>query len=110
MPLPIKLPEDPPLEPTTFIMANIYCPADPDTPYNYDQEPREEDINFHLAPLEPLIMHKPMEPENIQGAPEEPSLKTEEMMSTKLEEEESAGVEKASEPSHDDEPILPYPR
>ena len=55
-------------------------------------------------------MHKPMEPENIQGAPEEPSIKTEEMMSTKLEEEESTRVEKASEPSHDDEPILPYPR
>ena len=42
MPLPMRLPEDPPLEPCVFIMPNIFCPVDPDTPQNFEFDPREE--------------------------------------------------------------------
>ena len=110
MPLPCRLPEDPPSEPSTFVMANIYCPLDPDTPYCYDPEPREEDTNLNSPPLEPFIMHKPLEPENIYAHPEAPSMRIEEMMSEKLDEQESLTIGRAKEPSHDDEPILTYPR
>ena len=45
-PMPIRKPEDPPTEPSPYIVANIFCPADPDTPYNYEIEPREEEYHF----------------------------------------------------------------
>ena len=48
----MRFPEDPPTEPSTIIMPNLFCPADPDTPYNYEIEPREEE--FHFAPFEPV--------------------------------------------------------
>ena len=50
--LPMRLPQEPPAEPPMYIMANIYCPVDPDTPYNYEIEPRDEE--FPIEPLEPL--------------------------------------------------------
>ena len=58
----MRLPEDPPQEPSSaFIMPNLYCPADPDTPYNFEIEPREEEI--HFAPLEPMLLREPYEPD-----------------------------------------------
>ena len=62
MPLPMRLPEEPPLEPNPVILPNLYCPADPDTPYINEIAPREED--HHIAPLEPVYLHQPLEPEN----------------------------------------------
>lgn len=61
IPLPMRFPEDPPTEPSAIIMPNLYCPADPDTPYNYEIEPREEEL--HFAPLEPLSLFQAKEPE-----------------------------------------------
>jgi hypothetical protein len=61
MPLPMRLPKDPPTEPSAIIMPGLYCPADPDTPYNYEIEPREEE--YHFAPIEPLSLQQAHEPE-----------------------------------------------
>ena len=86
MPLPMRLPNDPPSEPSAFIMPNIYCPPDPETPFNYDPEPREDDLNLYSAPTEPPVMYLLPEPENTLTLPEAPQLNTEEFMSEKLEE------------------------
>lgn len=32
IPLPMTLPEEPPALPQAFIMPNLFCPVDPDTP------------------------------------------------------------------------------
>lgn len=102
----MRLPEDPPQEPSSaFIMPNLYCPADPDTPYNFEIEPREEE--HHFAPLEPMILHEPLEPD-APGYPERMiKMAVEEFKSEVIEECEK--VRKAVEPEHDDEPVLSYP-
>lgn len=79
MPLPMRLHEEPPSEPCAFVMPNLYCPADPDTPYNFEIEPREEE--YHYSPLEPMVMHKLLEPD-CPGYPERMiKMSTEEFMS-----------------------------
>ena len=106
MPLQMRLPEEPPSEPTSYVMPNLYCPADPDTPYGFEIEPREEE--YHFAPLEPIVIHKPIEPEG-PGYPERMiKMSTDEFMSEKLV-DESETLQKVAEPDHDDEPVLDYP-
>ena len=102
----MRLPKDPPQEPSSaIIMPNLYCPADPDTPYNLDLEPREEET--HFAPLEPLLLREPIEPE-APGYPERMiKMSIEEFKSDKVDEDEQ--TRKADEPQHDDEPVLEYP-
>jgi len=87
-------------------MPNLYCPADPDTPYNFEIEPREEE--YHYAPLEPMVMHKPIEPDCPAYPERMIKMAIEEFMSEKLEECEQPPC-KIEEPCHDDEPILQYP-
>ena len=101
------MPEEPPSEPSPFIMPNLYCPVDPDTPYNFEIEPREEE--FHLAPIEPLPLRKPHDPDE-PGYPSDrmPKSSTEEFFSEKL--PEPVRVPRSVEPCHDDEPMMEYPR
>ena len=62
LPLPMTLPDEPPALPQAFIMPNLFCPVDPDTPYNYEIEPREEEFPF--SPIEPLPLRMPAEPDD----------------------------------------------
>lgn len=105
MPLKMRLPEEPPSEPSAFVMANLYCPADPDTPYCFEIEPRDEEN--HLAPLEPSMLHKPLDPESPLQPESIVKVTTEDFNSEQVQECEY--IERKSEPSHDDEPMLEYP-
>mmetsp|Transcript_28915 Transcript_28915/g.38548 ORF Transcript_28915/g.38548 Transcript_28915/m.38548 type:complete len:166 (+) Transcript_28915:821-1318(+) len=105
IPMKMRLPEEPPSEPSAYIMPNLYCPADPDTPYNFEIEPREEE--YHYAPLEPRSLHEPFEPEDPPYPERMIKMSTEEIMSERLDECET--IAKVPEPDHDDEPVLAYP-
>lgn len=106
VPLPMTLPEEPPAEPQSFIMPNLFCPVDPDTPYNFEIEPREEEFSF--APIEPLALRLPMEPDDPPYPERMIKSNIEDIFSEKLEEPEI--IKKFIEPDHDDEPMLPYPK
>lgn len=84
LPLPMRLPEEPPSEPPAFVLPNLCCPVDPDTPYNFDIEPREEEL--HFSPIEPLTLHKPLEPEYPPYQERMIKINVEEYMCEKLEE------------------------
>ena len=103
MPLPMRMPEEPPLEPSPFIMPNLYCPVDPDTPYNFEIEPREEE--YHLAPLEPMPLRKPYEPDDPPYPERMIKSSTEEMMSEKP--EEPIKLLKSEEPEYEPSMSLP---
>ena len=102
----MRLPEEPPAEPSAYIMPNLFCPVDPDTPYNYEIEPREEE--FPYVPMEPLPLRKPIEPEDPPYPERMIKSNTEEMWSEKLDEPEM--FVKLQEPDHDDEPMLDFPK
>ena len=102
----MRLPEEPPAEPSAFIMPNLFCPVDPDTPYNYEIEPRGEEQPY--APLEPLPLRQAIEPEEPAYPERMIKMSTEEMWSEKIEEPELFA--KLREPDHDDEPMLEYPK
>ena len=105
MPMPMRLPEEPPVEPNPIELANLYCPPDPDTPYNYEILPREEDD--YIAPLEPVHLHLPLEPEPPSQPDRMVKVSTEQFRSEKAEECEPIG--RIIEPNHDDETVLDYP-
>ena len=104
--LPMRLPQEPPAEPPMYIMANIYCPVDPDTPYNYEIEPRDEE--FPIEPLEPLPLRQAIEPDDPPYPEKMIKSSTKEIINEKSEEPEM--IQKPQEPAHDDEPALPYPK
>ena len=106
MPHPMRLPEEPPSEPTPYIMPNLYCPVDPDTPYNYEIEPREEDVPLECS--EPIALRQPFEPDDPPYPERMIKSSTEDMMSDKLDEPDN--IRRVVEPDHDDEPMLTYPR
>jgi len=106
LPLPMTLPEEPPAEPQAFIMPNLFCPVDPDTPYNFEIEPREEEL--HFAPIEPLALRLPIEPDDPPYPERMIKSNVEDFMSERLEEPEI--IKRFPEPNHDDEPMLPYPK
>ena len=106
MPLPMRLPEEPPSEPIAYIMPNLFCPVDPDTPYNFEIEPREEEQ--HIAPLEPLPLRILLEPEPPAYPERMIKMSTEDIMSEKLDEPDL--IRRPSEPCHDDEPMMDYPQ
>ena len=89
-----------------YIMANIYCPVDPDTPYNYEIEPRDEE--FPIEPLEPLPLRQAIEPDDPPYPEKMIKSSTKEIINEKSEEPEM--IQKPQEPAHDDEPALPYPK
>jgi len=105
----MRLPEEPPTEPSAFVAANLFCPADPDTPQAFEIEPREEEN--HMAPLEPCMLHKPLEPDSPLQPETLLKVTTEDIIdhfwSEKVQECEC--IEQAVEPDHDDELVLDYP-
>ena len=102
----MTLPDEPPALPQAFIMPNLFCPVDPDTPYNYEIEPREEEFPF--SPIEPLPLRMPAEPDDPPYPERMIKSSTEDMYSEKLEEPDM--MLRLREPDHDDEPILTYPK
>jgi len=81
----MRLPEEPPSEPAAFIMPNLYCPIDPDTPYNFEIEPREEEL--HFASVEPMVLLRAIEPEDPPYPDRMIKFKKEDLMSERLEED-----------------------
>ena len=106
IPLPMTLPEEPPALPQAFIMPNLFCPVDPDTPQNFEIEPRAEE--FHFAPIEPLPLRKPIEPDDPPYPERMIKSNIEDQIAEKLEEPEI--IHRLPEPDHDDEPMLTYPK
>ena len=82
--MPMRLPEEPPAEPSVYIMPNLYCPVDPDTPYNYEIEPREEEYPY--APIEPLPLRRADEPDDPPYPERMIKSQTDDIFSEKLEE------------------------
>ena len=84
--MPMRLPEEPPAEPSPFVMPNLFCPADPDTPYNYEIEPRQEERP--IGPGESLPLRQAIEPEDPPYPERMIKMSTEEMWSEMIEEPE----------------------
>ena len=101
----MRLPEDPPLEPSAIIMPNLLQPLDPDVPDNDDVYPRM--LEFFRPPSSPQSMRRPLEPEE-PGLPERMiKSSTAEFYCEVLDEPETP--EKPIEPEPEEDPYLPYP-
>ena len=104
-PLQMRLPEDPPTEPSSIITANLLQPLEPDVPDNDDVYPTA--LEFTQCPDSPRSMRLPLEP--MEPALPERMLKssTAEFWCEVLEEPEFP--EKPAEPEPEADPFLPYP-
>ena len=104
-PLQMRLPEDPPTEPSSIITANLLQPLEPDVPDNDDVYPTA--LEFTQCPDSPRSMRLPLEP--MEPALPERMLKssTAEFWCEILEEPEFP--EKPVEPEPEADPFLPYP-
>ena len=101
----MRLPEDPPLEPSAIIMPNLLKPLDPDVPDNDDVYPRV--LEFFRPPGSPQSLRKPREPEDPPIPERMIKSSTAEFYCEVLEEPETP--EKPVEPEPEKDPYLPYP-